>query len=427
MKVNVEDLTAIRKKLIIEVEPEEVKKRWETVFKNVNKTVKLKGFRPGKVPRGLVEKYYGPQIDDEVVRHLIQETYPEALKETKLIPVAFPEMDQPAFDRQGPFTFQAIVELKPEVAIADYRGLPLKREEAAVTEELVDKRLDMIRESHGELVTVSEERPLREGDFAVIDYRSWMDGQPVPGGSAEHFDLEVGPGRFNPEFEKELPGMKKEEEKDFEIAFPEEYGNKALAGKTVKYWVFLRDIKEKHLPPLNDEFAQGLQGGTFTSLEDLRNRVREDLERMEQQRAEQKMNEDLLDQLTAKTDFEVPEGLIKAEMDEMISRVEQDMSRRGVSWPASEADRDRLRENIRPTAEKRVRRDLILEKIAELENLAITPEEVEEEVNRIAAGVNQSPGLVREVYNKNNLMAGLQAQMSQDKTLRFLKDQAQIA
>ncbi len=427
MKVNVEDLSAIKKKLIIEVEPEEVKRRWEAVFKNVNKTVKLKGFRPGKVPRGLVEKYYGPQIDDEVVRRLIQETYPEALKETKLIPVAFPEMDQPAFDRQGPFTFQAVVELKPEVAIADYRGLPLKREEAVVTEELVDKRLDMIRESHGELVTVSEERPLREGDFAVIDYRSWMDGQPVEGGSAEHFDLEVGPGRFNPEFEKELPGLKKEEEKDFAIAFPEEYGNKALAGKTVKYRVFLRDIKEKHLPPLNDDFAQGLQGGTFTSLEDLRNRVREDLERMEQQRAEQKLNEDLLEQLTAKTDFEVPEGLIKAEMDEMINRVEQDMSRRGVSWPASEADRDRLRENIRPTAEKRVRRDLILEKIAELENLAITPEEVEEEVNRIAAGVNQSPGLVREVYNKNNLMAGLQAQMSQDKTLKFLKDQAQIA
>jgi trigger factor len=387
----------------------------------------LKGFRPGKVPRSLVEKYYGPQIDDEVVRYLINETYPEALKETKLIPVAFPDLDQPAFDRQGPFTFQATVELKPEVAITDYRGLSLKREQGGVTEEQVDQRLNMVRESHGELVTVSEERPLQEGDFAVMDYRSWMDGKPVEGGSAQHFDLEVGAGRFNPEFEKELPGLHRGEEKDFEITFPEEYGNTALAGKTLKYHVFLRDIKEKHLPELNDEFVKGLQGGAFTSLEDLRHKIREDLERMEEQRTEQKLNEDLLEQLSAKTDFEVPEGLIKAEMDEMIGRVEQDMNRRGVSWPASEADRDRLRGNIRPTAEKRVRRDLILEKIAALENLEVTPEELDAEVNRIAAGVNQSPGLVREVYNKNNLMTGLQAQMLHEKTLKFLKDQAQIA
>jgi trigger factor len=427
MKVNVEDLSQIKKKLVIEVEPEKVKRQWETVFKKVNKTVKLKGFRPGKVPRSLVEKYYGPQIDDEVVRHLINENYPEALKETKLIPVTFPQLDQPAFDRQGPFTFEATVELKPEVVIADYRGLSLKREQAAVTEEQVDQRLNMVRESHGELVSVTEERPLREGDIAVIDYESWIEGQPVEGGSARHFDLEVGAGRFNPEFEKELPGMKKGEEKDFEIAFPGEYGNQALAGKTVKYHIRLEDLKEKNLPELNDEFAQGLPGGTVASLEDLRSKIREDLERMEQQRADQKLNEDLLEQLTEKTEFELPEGLVKAEIDETMARVEQDMTRRGVPWPGSEANRERFRENIRPTAEKRIRRDLILEKVAELENLTVTPEEVDEEINKIAAGVNQSPGLVREVYNKNNLMSGLQTQILQEKTLKFLKDQAQIA
>ena len=249
----------------------------------------------------------------------------------------------------------------------------------------------------------------------------------MEGGSAEHFDLEVGAGRFNPEFEKELTGMQKGEEKEFEISFPEGYGNQELAGKTVQYRVVLQDIKEKNLPELNDEFAKGLQGGNFVSLEDLRQKIHEDLERMEKQRADQKLNEDLLDQLAAKTDFELPEGLVQAEIDGMISRLEQDMTRRGVSWPSSEAERDRVRENIRPTAEKRVRRDLILEKIAELENLTVTPEEIEVELGKIAAGVNQSVGLVREVYNKNNLMNGLQAQMLQEKTLSFLKDQAQIA
>ena len=426
MKVHVEDLSAIKKKLIIEVEPEKVKQEWETVFKNMNKTVKLKGFRPGKVPRSVVEKYYGSQIDDEVVRHLISELYPEALKETHLIPIAFPELNQPAFDRQGPFVFQATVELKPEISISDYHGLSLTRPEAAVSAEEVEKRLVLIQQSHGELVTVTEERPLQEGDFAVIAYRSWMDGRPVEGGSADHFDLEVGAGRFNPEFEKELPGLKKAETKDFEIRFPEDYGNPALAGKTVKYQVTLQEIKTRILPELNDQFAQGLPGG-IDSLDELKTKIREDLERMEQQRAEQKLNDDLLDQLLAKTEFELPEGLVKGEIDEMVARLEQDMARRGVTWPPSDGDRDRIRENLKPAAQKRVRRDLILEKIAELESLAVAPEEVEAELQKIAAGVNQSLSFVREVYHKNNLMTGLQAQMLQDKTLKLLKDRANFS
>lgn len=426
MKIQVEDLSPIRKKLTIEVEPEKVKQEWETVYKGVNKKVKMKGFRPGKVPRSLVEKFYGPQIEDEVIRNLVSRNYPEALKESRLVPIAMPLLDQPALNPDGPFTFQATVELKPDFVLSEYKGLSLTRAAGAVTDEDVEKRLLLLQRSHGELSTLETDRPLQQGDFAVIDYNSWMDDRPVPEGSAVNYDLEVGSGYFNADFEKELPGLKKGETKEFEIQFPETHGNALLAGKMIKYRVTLKEIKERILPELNDEFAKGLQEGLFDSLEDLKAKLREDLENMEKQRADAKLNEDLLDQLISKADFEIPESLVEEEMESMAARLEQDMTRRGMTWPQSEADRNRIRENMKPTAQKRVRRGLILEKIAALESLEVNKEELEAEFVRIAQGVNQSAGFVREAYQKNNMIPQLNAQLLEEKALRFLKEQAQI-
>ena len=331
----------------------------------------MKGFRPGKVPRSMVEKFYGPQIEDEVIRNLVSRNYPEALKESQLVPIAMPLLDQPALDPDGPFTFQATIELKPEVVLSDYKGLSLTRAAVAVTDEDVENRLHLIQRSHGELSTLKADRPLQSGDFAVIDYNSWMDDRPVPEGSAVNYDLEVGSGYFNADFEKELPGLKKGETKEFEIQFPETHGNALLAGKMIKYRVTLKEIKERILPELNDDFAKGLQEGLFNSLEDLKTKIREDLENMEKQRAEAKLNEDLLDQLISKADFEIPDGLVDEELESMAARLEQDMTRRGMTWPQSEADRNRIRENMKPAAQKRVRRGLILEKIAALESLEV--------------------------------------------------------
>jgi trigger factor len=426
MKIQVEDLSPIRKKLIIEVEPEKVKEEWGTVYRGVSKKVKMKGFRPGKVPRSLVERYYGPQIEEEVIRNLVSRNYPEALKESQLIPITMPQLDQPALDPEGPFTFQATIELKPEINISEYKGLSLNRQEAVVKEEDVENRLSLIQRSHGVLSSLKEDRPLQQGDFAVIDYESWLDDRPLPDGSATNYDLEVGSGYFNTDFEKELLGLKKGDTREFEIQFPETHGNALLAGKRIKYSVILKEIKERILPELDDEFAKGLQEGFFASLEDLKAKIREDLKNMEKQRAEAKLNEELLEQLMSKTEFEIPESLVDLEMEGMMARMEQDMTRRGMTWPQNEADRNRIRENMKPVAQKRVRRQLILERIAALESLEVNQEELEAEFAKIAQGVNQSAGFVREVYQKNNMLPQLSAQLLEEKTLTFLKDQAQI-
>jgi trigger factor len=425
MKVQLEEVSSIKKKLTVEVEPEEIRKEWDSVVKNFNKKVKLKGFRTGKIPVAVLVKYYGPQIEEEVVSQIINRTYPEALKETEVIPISMPELDYPAINREAPFIYATVIEIKPEVPISEYKGLEVKKAQVNVTEEDIEKRLTAIQTSHGELVSLDQDRPLIKGDFGVINYKSFLEGKEVPGGSAQNFDLEIGAGYFNAEFEKALEGMKKEESKEFDIEFPEDFGNQSLAGKKIHYEVELREIKTRILPELNDSFAQNL-GKDFSSLDDLRIKIRNDLEQEENRKAEQKLKDDLTDGLIAKAEFEIPEALVNQEIRQMMVRIEQDLSRQGLSWEKAGLDPNSLMERFRPPAQKLARKKLILEKVAQLESITVSPEEIESELQRIARNVNQSVTLVQEIYNKNNLLPELNQQLLEEKTLNFLQEHATI-
>jgi trigger factor len=427
MKIHVEELSSIKKKLVIEVEADQTKDQWQTVVKDIGKKTKMKGFRPGRVPLNVLTKYYGPQIEEEVVSNLINRAYPEALKESGLRPVSMPELERPPFQKDSAYAFQAVIEVKPEISLAaeDYRGLPLTREPATVSEEAVEKQLALIRKTHGELSPLTENRPLQEGDFAVISYDSYLEGQPLPGGSASNFDIEVGANYFNPLFEKELLGLRTGEVKDFDVAFPEDSGNPAIAGKTVHYQVTLQEIKVRHLPDLNDQFAQNL-GKDFQILEDLKKKIREDLELEAKRHADGKEQEDLIAQVIAKTRFELPEALINEEIHLMLGRIEQDLTRQGLNWEKAGLDPARLREKFTLPAQKRVQRQLLLEKIAQLESLTVAAEEVEAELATIAARVNQSPTLVKEIYNKNNMLPYLEEKLLEEKTLNFIREHAII-
>ncbi len=425
MKVQLEDLSPIKKKLNIEIETEQIRKEWESVTKTFNKKAKLKGFRTGKIPVTVLEKYYGPQIEEEVVSRIINLTYPEALKETGVIPITMPELDYPPLDKNAPFNYKAVVELKPEIPLSDYKGLEVTKTVVNITEEDIEKRLTDLQTSHGELVALTEDRPLKKGDFGIIDYKSFMDEKEVPGGSAQNFDLEVGAGYFNAAFEKELEGMGKEEEKEFDIDFPEDYGNPSLAGKKVHYQVKLQEIKTRNLPDLNDSFAQSL-GKDIASLEDLRKKIRSDLEQEENRKAELKLKDDLTNGLIGKAEFEIPEALVNQEIRQMMIRIEQDLSRQGLSWEKAGLDPNSLMERFRPPAQKLARKKLILEKVAQLESITVSPGEIDEELQRIANNVNQSVTLVQEIYNKNNLMPELNQQLLEEKTLNFLQEHATI-
>jgi trigger factor len=425
MKVQLEEISPIKKTLTVEVEADQIKKEWESVVKSFNKKVKLKGFRPGKIPVNVLIKYYGPQIEEEVVSRTVNRSYPEALKESGVVPVAYPELDYPTFDKEVPFIYKAMIETKPDIPVADYKGMEVKKAAVKVTEEDIQKRLTAIQMSHGELLPLKEERPLQNGDFAVLDYQSFMDGNAVPGGAANNYDLEIGAGYFNPEVEKVLVGLEKGQEKEFDIDFPEDYGNTSLKGKRVHYQVKVQDIKERHLPELNDAFAQGLSKD-LTSLEDLKKKIREDLEAEAHNKADGKLREDLIDGLIAKTEFEIPETLVNQEIQQMMMRIQQDLSRQGLSWEKAGLDPSGFMDRFRPSAQKLVRKTLLLEKIAQLESLTVTPEEIEAEFNRIALQVNQSPTIVKEIYHKNNMTEQMNLHLLEEKTINFLKEHAAI-
>jgi len=425
MKVQLEEISPIKKTLTVEVEADQIKKEWESVVKSFNKKVKLKGFRPGKIPVNVLIKYYGPQIEEEVVSRTVNRSYPEALKESGVVPVAYPELDYPTFDKEVPFIYKAMIETKPDIPVADYKGMEVKKAAVKVMEEDIQKRLMAIQMSHGELLPLKEERPLQNGDFAVLDYQSFMDGNAVPGGAANNYDLEIGAGYFNPEVEKVLVGLEKGQEKEFDIDFPEDYGNTSLKGKRVHYQVKVQDIKERHLPELNDAFAQGLSKD-LTSLEDLKKKIREDLEAEAHNKADGKLREDLIDGLIAKTEFEIPETLVNQEIQQMMMRIQQDLSRQGLSWEKAGLDPSGFMDRFRPSAQKLVRKTLLLEKIAQLESLTVTPEEIEAEFNRIALQVNQSPTIVKEIYHKNNMTEQMNLHLLEEKTINFLKEHAAI-
>jgi trigger factor len=425
MKVRVEALSPIKKKLIIEVEMEPVKKEWESVVKNINKKAKLKGFRTGKIPTSILIKYYGPQIEEEVISRIVNRTYPEALKEAEVVPIAMPELDHPTLNKEAPFTYQATIEIKPEISLEGYKEIEVKNPIVNITEEDIEKRLSAIQTSHGELETLTEDRPLRKGDFAVIDYQSFSEGKELPGGSAQNFDLEVGGGYFNPDFEKKIEGMKKGEEKEFDMDFPGDYRNPSLAGKKIHYRVVLKEIKKRNLPELNDAFVQNLSPD-FSTLADLKKKIGEELEQEEKRKAELKIKEDLMDSLISKTEFEIPEALVNGEIQKMMMRIEQDLARQGLNWEKAGLEPAHLMEKFRPPAQKLARKKLILEKVAQLETLSVSPQEIEEELERIARQVNQSVILVKEIYNKNNMMPELNQQLLEEKTLKFLEEHANI-
>jgi trigger factor len=339
--------------------------------------------------------------------------------------VALPDLERPPFQKGAPYIFEAVVEIKPEINLSadDYRGLVLEREEVAVSEEEVEKQLALIQKTHGELSPLLEKRPLREGDFAVIAYESWLEGKPLPGGSASNFDLEVGANYFNPQFEKELLGLEPGGEREFDLSFPEEAGNPAIAGKTVHYRVALQEIKIRRLPELNDQFAQHL-GKEFQSLDDLKKKIRGDLEAEARRRAENKTREDLINQLIAKTTFELPQALVDQEIHQMLARIEQDLNRQGLDWEKAGLEPARLMEKFALPAQKQVQKHLLLEKIAQMESLTIPAEELEAELAAIAARVNQSLPLVKEIYNKNNLLPQLEERLLEEKTLNFIREHA---
>ncbi len=427
MKVNVEDLSSVKKVMHIEVPKEEVVQELDSAYAQLKKTAKIKGFRPGKAPRSVLTRLYGKDVNADVSGKLIQSAFLEALKETELKIVGSPKVDPPELKDQSAYAFDAQVEVNPEIADIDFKGLPLEKTKYELSEEEVDLQLKMLQKNLAKREKISEERPLQVDDVAVIDYEGFKNGQPFPPTSkTENFLIKVGAGQIVKDLDEGIVGMAVGDEREIDVTFPDDYFKEELVGQKVLFKVKLNEIREEILPEIDDDFAKGVSD-KFDSLETLKDEIRKNLKSGYEKRTEQELNEQIFKNLLAQTEFEVPDTLVEGELEHIVRDAERSFEQSNRSLDEVGLSVETLKEKYRPTAEKQVRRHLILSKIIEQEKMTLSDEELDQAFDEMAETYQQPVEHIKGYYTQNK--EGLELfkhTMLEKKALKLIIDNGQI-
>jgi trigger factor len=406
--------------LTVEVDAEKVNEGLDVAFKKVVKQVSVPGFRKGKVPRNLFEKRFGVEVlYQDAIDYLLPEAYAKAVEETGIEPIDRPEIDVEQIEKGKSFIFKATVQVKPEVKLGEYKGLEIEPFDTTVTDEEVDEEIKKIQERHAELV-VKEEGTAELGNTVVIDFAGYVDGEEFEGGKAENYSLELGSGNFIPGFEDQLVGVKAGDEKDVEVTFPEEYHAKELAGKPAVFKVKVHEIKEKVVPELDDEFAKDVDDEVETLVE-LKEKIKNRIEHDKKHQEEHHIQNSVVEKATANAEMDIPEVMVKNEIDRMIREFEQRLQMQGMNlelfYQFTGQDEAALREQMKEEAEQRVRGTLTLEAIAKEENIEPSEEDVNAELERMAEMYKMSVEDIKKVLGGTE---GIKYDLKLRKTVEFL-------
>lgn len=425
MKVNVADVSPVKKKLTVEIEASEVDKKVAQAFRSLASRAKIPGFRPGKIPRRILEQYFGSQVVEEVQRDLVNETLPKAVEETEAFPITIPAVENGTLKKGQSFSYSAILEVKPQFEVKEYLGLEVEEEILAVGDEDVEKELDQIRKNNGKLISAEEGRPIRKDDYAVINYQGFQNGAPIQGIKSENFPVQIGSNQFHEDFEKGLMGLKKGDHAEITVLFPEDHHHPGLAGKKVDFRVGVKDIKVLELPALDDDFAKSL-GADFGDLESLKTRIKEEITRREQKRIDRELRGRLLKAISADVEFDLPQSLVDGEIRNAIETVNRSLVKTGSDLKKAGLSEERLREEFRSGSEKRVKEMLILDQIARQQKLSVTDLELNQGFEEMAVNMGQDTQAVRQYYEANSLLESFRQGLLEEKTLKFLVDGAKI-
>lgn len=423
MDVQVQDISSIRKKLSFTIPAELVDNEIKSAYQKLAKTAKIKGFRKGKVPKNILEQYYEPQMQEQVAGRLVNDTYFKALIEHKIPAISSPEITESGDVASGkPFTYIAEVEIKPEIEVKDYTGLKLEKEKFVADPKVVEGKLEEMRASRSEMIP-SKRKVAREGDFALIDFEGFVDGVPFAGGKGTDHELELGSGSFIPGFEDQVVGMKRDQEKEISVTFPENYGSDELAGKPAVFKVVLKEIKEKSLPKLDAEFAKGFG---LESVEEIREKLDESYQTQEKARVENDLRERLMNLLIEKNPCEVPEAMVASQLEYMLGNIRARMQQQGMSMEMLGMTEESFNAMYRDTAVSQVQGSLILEAVARVEAIKIEEGDLDTKLEEIAAMSNAPLETVKNYYANDEAKQGLLAQIVEEKTLSFLLDKSKI-
>ncbi|RHW33382.1 trigger factor [Lysinibacillus yapensis] len=414
--------------LTIEVPAEEVNKALDKAFAKVVKQINVPGFRKGKMPRPMFEKRFGVEaLYQDALEILVPDAYSNAIDETGITPVDYPEIDGTEnFAKGQGFTFTAKVTVKPEPKLGEYKGLEVTKASAEVTDEEVEAQIEEQLARKAEL-ELKEDEAIVEGDTAVIDFEGFLGEEAFEGGKGEDYPLEIGSGSFIPGFEEQLVGLKAGESKDVAVTFPEEYHAEELAGKEATFKVTVKEVKTKVLPELNDEFAKEIDP-EVESLDALRAKLKEQAAEQKKADAESALRDELVEKAAENAEVEIPESMTHNEIHRMIEEFGQRLQMQGMNldlyYQFSGQDENALHEQMRPEAEKRVLVSLVLEAIAKAENIEVTEEDVNAELEKMSAQFGMTTDQILTALGGTKEI--LENDIRTQKTVEFLVENAKI-
>ena len=423
--VSAAERSPVLRALSIEVEEREVRDAFERVYRNLARSVRVRGFRPGKTPRAVLERVYAASVAEEVERLLVNETFAAAVARSGVLPVVEPSIAAEPPKQGQAFRYTAEVEVKPGVELPELEGLPAARPLVQVRDEEVESELAALRLRRAPLEDEPDEALAGEGSLLTVSYEGRIDGEPFEGGSAEGATVEIGSGRLVPGFEAGLRGAKRGERRDVSVTFPDDYGAAELRGKGAVFSVTVSALQRRRLPALEDAFAKDLGEAGVETLAALRERLREVIQARRERDAQQVLRHSLLDALIARTSFEVPPGLVERSLSQRLSTA-HDQLHSMLSHEELHARMNEWRVSWRPEAEREVREALLLEAVASQQGLEAAEAEVAARIEAIAREQGMAPERLKKLYDERNLTPGLRVRMREEKALEFLTSRAKV-
>lgn len=412
-------------KLEFTVEAEKFENAIKNVYSKNAKYFSVPGFRKGKVPFQMVIKHYGKEVFyEDAFNEVASEEFERELKENKIEAVSRPEIDIKQIESGKDLIFTAVVQIKPEVTLGKYKGITLKKVEYTVSDEDINHELSHMQERNARLISAND-RAVKDGDTTVIDFEGFIDGVAFEGGKAENHELVIGSKTFIPGFEDQIIGMKQDEEKDIKVTFPEEYFSKELAGKEATFKVKLHEIKVKELPTLDDDFAKDVS--EFDTLEELKNSIRDKLEKENESRAKYETEEEAIKLVCDDTNIDIPSGMIETEVDNMVREVETRLSYQGLGLEQylqmMGKTMEEFKKDYKEQATKSVKSKLVLEAISKAEKLEVSEEEVLEKVKQMAENYGRK---AEELEGNESLKSYLEESIKTEKAIDFIVKNAKI-
>ncbi len=425
MQVHVEDISSVQKKITIEIPAERVNKEIDKAYSAIQKKAKIQGFRPGKAPMQLIKRTYSDAMRDDVMRRLYQETLYKALDEHKVEPLDAPTIESDILEPGIPFKYSAIIEVMPQILLNEHTGLIVKKEIYVSKPESIDGELKRMQENMAQLIPLEEGATVANGHTVSVDYSIVVDGSPEENSGNQSAEVEIGSNRLIPGFEEQLIGLKSGESKEFTLDLPAGGDGTESAAKRGLFSVKVNEIKRKELPELDDEFAQ--QFGEYDTMDELRAKMVEYHEKHEKERIENEFKERLIQELIRKNPLDVPESMVKRQLDHMFENLKNRLKSQQMSLEMMGLDAEGFRARFRDDAIDKVRGGLLLMALVEKENITVSDDDLTAHYEKIAAGNPDMLDRIKEYYTSNqNAKNSIISEIKEDKAISYLIEHAVV-